>query len=356
MKEGGASASLTDLRIEKDGSLLVSGYDLTFKDGKLVSHALVLRFTGQGVLDKSFGEQGIFALDTGEFLQVNSIAEQSNGRILLMGGLNNNTAFVARLTPDGKLDETFGYKGVARATLLKGGGVYFSSFSAVGGAKGTLLVDDSILVAGGYQTGVGTFTELGLVRFTKDGALDKSFADQGIAHVPVLGYSSATSVAIDSRGRFVLGGASATGFAMARLLPNGLLDRAFGQGGIINRQVGNAPSGIRDLAVGADGKLVGVGEALAPGRITLSRFLEDGEKESPFGKDGLAELSLADKETGSRSQSIIVLPDGKLLVSGEVEEGCGNDHFLLARFMPTGAPDLSFGAKGKLIQRFPTAH
>jgi uncharacterized delta-60 repeat protein len=66
---------------------------------------------------------------------------------------------------------------------------------------------------------------------------------------------------------------------------------------------------------------------------TAPKFLLTGSVSTDFGIDG-----------GARAQSMLVQPDGKIIIGGASSQG-----EVLARFLPNGNLDASFGDSGKII-------
>jgi uncharacterized delta-60 repeat protein len=133
----------------------------------------------------------------------------------------HNTAFVARLTPRGALDRTFGINGVASVRDARGGAVAID-------AQGRVLLAGGS--AGSRSNPTGGFL---VARFTARGRLDRSYADAGVLRTR-LG-SGAGKVRMDRAGRALVAGyAGGVGDEscgiLARTTPRGALDSIFGPG------------------------------------------------------------------------------------------------------------------------------
>jgi uncharacterized delta-60 repeat protein len=125
-----------------------------------------------GSLDPSFGNGGIVTTDFGDQINGNkasaaAIAIQSDGKILVCGGVPSSTGFpvaaVERYNTDGSVDTSFGSSGIVTTPQL-----------AVPSAI-TLQADGKIVVAGPIE-GV----ELDVARYLPNGTLDSTFATGGI--------------------------------------------------------------------------------------------------------------------------------------------------------------------------------
>jgi uncharacterized delta-60 repeat protein len=205
---------------------------------------LVMRLTGRGRLDRTFGlhGSGFATVEIGG--TANSLAIQRDGRILL-GGSNANRPgrpfVVARFTRNGVLDRSFAHGGVAQ--------VLFWNPSAAAGTNVATLVptaDGGVIGAahidyiGGTGHHTGGHGASGVFRLTRHGVPFRAFGTGGHAQitffdrrrVPQTWYPCATTV--DGRGRVaVTGGGGANGNMLftARLTSRGVLDRSFGGAG-----------------------------------------------------------------------------------------------------------------------------
>ena len=106
--------------------------------------------TSNGVLDTNFGTGGMTQIDFGNCCQgATKVLLQSNGKIITVGGSNGESSeddfLLARLTPTGSLDPTFGAGGKVRTS--------FGDLN--GGANGAVFQPDGKIVAVGFQA---TFT------------------------------------------------------------------------------------------------------------------------------------------------------------------------------------------------------
>ncbi len=140
-------------------------------DGKIVIAAnadgdgtLLARYTNSGVLDSSFGTDGKVAID-GSLPISNSydIKIDANGNIFVLGRGSDFT--VAKLTTAGVLDDSFGTNGIARIAI--DGYARGSSLVLTSGGK--------ILVTGEYEEPVDGDGVFMVVRLNADGTQDATF-------------------------------------------------------------------------------------------------------------------------------------------------------------------------------------
>src|SRR5205807_9313 len=165
----------------------------------------------------------------------------------------------------------------------------------------------------------------------------------------------AFALVIQPDGKLVAGGYALRGsfdFAIARYLPDGTLDRGFGQGGFVMTDFFNGMDQVRSLVVEPDGKLVAAGFALRGGKFqfAMARYLPDGTPDATCGVDGKLTLRF-DEGAAAGASALILEPYGKLVAAGFRHDG-KRFEFALARFLPTGTLDPSFGSNGKLTTGF----
>jgi uncharacterized delta-60 repeat protein len=133
------------MALQSDGSVVVTGY-YQYTNGT-PQDTFLLRYTAAGVLDSTFGNNGIVVFDAGGSDVGYSVAIQpSDGKILVAGysSLTNGSAFVARFQTGGTLDTTFGSNGEALDTFANSGSSFHGlavqsdgKIVAVGGATST---------------------------------------------------------------------------------------------------------------------------------------------------------------------------------------------------------------------------
>jgi uncharacterized delta-60 repeat protein len=114
------------IALQPDGSVVIAGTcDVNLADNEMA----VARLTPSGSLDPSFGSGGIVLLSPSPSKDIaNAVALQPNGKILVGGEVNvigegSGDFAVVRLNPNGSPDQTFGSGGAAVRSLLTGGDI-----------------------------------------------------------------------------------------------------------------------------------------------------------------------------------------------------------------------------------------
>ncbi len=212
--------------------------------------------------------------------------------------------------------------------------------------------DGKIVVAGDIVRNMQQ-DEFGLVRINTDGTLNTSFGTNGVV-IAMLGSSSDSinKVRIQPDGKILLAGQSwsngtAYNIMLVRYNSNGTLDTTFNSIGYVTHNIsGESYDYAVDIALQPDGKIVLVGDGGAgfgmAGDILIMRFNANGTLDTTFDGDGV--LLITTPAGGSAGQ-IIILPDGKLLVTGYRNDGV-KPNFLLMRLNSDGTFDTSFGTGG----------
>jgi uncharacterized delta-60 repeat protein len=288
----------------------------------------------QGELDASFGDHGRVLLRVGSGNGADAVAQQPADGKLLVAGQAGYSFTVTRLNTDGTLDESFGMRGVAYVAF---GG----SFSR---ALDLAIQADGQILAVGYteQTEPWSWdpaTDFAIARLNPDGTLDRSFGDGGKVSFHLGSDQELFSRVVVLRdGRFVAAGTRAGTTVFARFTADGALDPTFGTGAI--------PGVVSDKARARGGSwwlkamhVLDNGALVACGYRAVIRLLADGSMDPGFGTDGAAEV-----RTGTatdRAESCVGMPDGTTVVAG-----ADGPDLLLYRLTPDGNLDTTFADGG----------
>jgi uncharacterized delta-60 repeat protein len=126
----------------------------------------------------------------------------------------------------------------------------------------------------------------------------------------------------------------------------GELDPTFDLDGMVVAPLASS-SRINAIAVQADGRIVAVGsdrwlESGTPQRWVVQRFLPDGGHDLAFGPNGTGVIYFFGTTSGGAAYDVKIQPgDQKILVTGWY--GTSSVDFTVARLLPNGSPDNSFG-------------
>jgi uncharacterized delta-60 repeat protein len=203
-----------------------------------------------------------------------------------------------------------------------------------------------------------------VVRLRSNGRLDRSFANGGIANIgtpPRIYEGGYTALAVGGHGEIYAGaetcntGETRCGFAVSRLKRDGAVDHSFGQEGTTSVEFPGGESSPPSIAIADGGKVLITGLICPRGylrdcNLALARLDRHGRLDSSFGDGGKLSASVG---RGGRCRSIRAQFSPTALDSrGRIVMGafCGHTAWL-ARFMPNGHFDRSFGTHGKVSRR-----
>ncbi len=312
-------------------------------------------------LDKTFAANGLARISFG--IGKNWAADgvtQSDGKIIIVGSLADSSyahsIALARVNPDGVLDEKFG-----------AGGVIATKVGSNSQATGVGVMPDGRIVVVGWA-----FIEKGkegvaVAMYQEDGSLDTHFGDQGLLIFP-MEYSTAYvySLAVQQDGKIMVGGKITIRkeytdqllvrsvpddyVFLARLNSDGAFDPAFGKSGVVVTDVGGGHVRITSLTLQSDGKIIASGtrQKGATSTLVLARYNLNGVLDERFGVDGLANRTM---ENGRyKPPTVSVLADGRIhLVGGySVRDEAW---LFLSRLRADGTSDSTFGGSGTVVTR-----
>jgi len=294
-----------------------------------------------GTIDESFGNNGIVltSLQDGN-LQSVAAATQKDGKIICGGGgVTSNPPggfMAARYTPDGVLDTSFGSNGLTIIHFTVGVGTCNAM---------AIQSDDKIVLTGYGFKGIFNPTYYILTaRLNANGSIDSSFGKNGTVITANVGIN-AYAVSIQTDDKIVISGFNSFSFVTFRLLPDGSMDKNFGTDGVVTTSFGNWASASANV-IRPDGKiLVGGGNSY---ESLLARYSPDGSLDNSFGNNGQVETDLTEYNEGITD--MILQPDGKILTCG-IQTFQSTDTAIIARYMPNGSLDESFGEKGLVKAR-----
>lgn len=137
------------------------------------------------------------------------------------------------------------------------------------------------------------------------------------------------------------------------MAPGGTLDAAYGAGGLAIVDLGGADDAIHGLLAAPDGTAYLVGEARKDDRslrtFAIARLTPAGTLDAAWGGDGRVHAGFGEGLSGGAAAAALDA-DGTLVVAGfSANPRAHHDTFAVARFLPDGRPDPTFGAKGRVL-------
>jgi uncharacterized delta-60 repeat protein len=353
---GPEAPNIWDLAADGDG-MVAALADLTEHQ----DYFGLARYETDGSLEAAFGEGGFTPPLEAEGIgvaQTQAVVVQPSGRIVAAGFRSDvvtQRPLLAGYRPDGSLDPSFGVGGLIAPKGRAGRGSRAFHDLAVRPDGGLIAVGSTdehpINISGNHPAGV-------VAAFTPDGHLDRSFGKRGHVFFRARGdereYTGLRSVQMLPDGRILVAGFHYGSLFIARLQPDGRLDRSFGGGdGMIIKLVGSRRYGCfktcwvsSPMAIQPDGSIV-VLAATFPDVPVLLRFYPNGGLDRSFGRDGQVRVKLE----GDRLQLFgLGLQGDRIVLTGWDEATRRELHFTVLRYLSDGSRDFGFGTEGALIR------
>jgi uncharacterized delta-60 repeat protein len=311
------TGSAKAVAVQPDGKIVAAGGSRGFA---------LARFNPDGSPDTTFGEDGTVKTDntTGNHEYANDLVLQPDGKLVVAGKLFNDFT-LARYTPDGTLDETFGEDGTVTTDL---GGEPGDS----GSVYALALQSDNRIVAAGLR-GVSPEGDSVLARYTPDGTLDTTFGEDGT--VITGGRGLAYALVVQPDGKPIVAGSSGgdnfrDDFLLERYKPDGTLDTSFGGDGRVTTNFGGYDNAV-DLVLQPDGKIVVAGDSNSENDndFALARYNRNGTLDRSFGGDGRV---TTDFRGYSNAGPLALQPSGRLVAAGGTYVRNNDSDFALARY------------------------
>ena len=361
-----------------DGKVLVAGYT----NGGTTRLALARYLEANGALDPTFGDEGTVITEFGTSAQGRSLALDGNGNILVAGSFG-----IARYSPDGVLDATFGnggrltsFTGISKMVIdssgriVVGNGSQFARFLDSGaididfgpGQSGvtpslgysyndfTLTPDGKIVtVQRRYNGNIADRYDVIVRQYLASGTLDPTFGAAGVFVFNDGGYSAyAVQVAVQQN-QILVGGylerlspsptypgsfqTDSRDVFLFRLSADGqALDQDFGASGQVLYRHYAAQNNQYDTfyTMGVDSG----GGVVVSGSYGQYRFSASGQFDGDFGTSGLSSRSIS-PNSGS---GFAFGDDGKIYLVGSSYNGPEGANFAVQRWNSDGTSDDSF--------------
>jgi len=307
------------------------------------SYITVVRYNSDGIPDSTFGtaRDGIVLTRVSESEAIISLNIQKDGKIV---AVSNST--LIRYTRDGIIDSSFGLNGIVQLPIRAADETDHSA---------AIQDDGKIVIAGSFNN--GSDFDYAVVRYDTSGNSDTDFGvkGDGIVVTPI-GTSNdfANSLAIQDDGKIVVAGdyrenSDKLNIALVRYDPNGTPDNTFGVNGIIKKSIGSVNDFVFSAAIQDDGKIIAAGSSAVFNDydFTLVRFNVNGSIDSTFGINGIVTTPIGDEDDIVVSVALQTAggSDSKIVAAGNTVVGV-NENFALVRYNLDGSRDNTFGTNG----------
>lgn len=333
--------------------------------GMVGTTAVVVRYTEAGAIDNSFGNNGSILIPGNAslpFTNAKSVAIQSDGK-LIVGVMAFNQNYVkadfkvARLLPNGAMDNSFGSNGIVTM-----------DFRGLSDELNVVLIqpDGKIIAVGRSDSSINEnpyfVSALTIARFNSDGSPDMSFGQNGtVVSMSRKNYTLRTPITagLTSKGNLILacnGQHASYGSAYDVLFvsykSDGTVDSSFGRNGKVAYGNSVDDSFIGNFKILPDDKILlclGYSKSYSPYTQAILKLNEDGTRDLSFGRGGFVQ-TLFDQIYSSSAQDLIVQDDGKIVLTGDILTAWGGKGSLsVSRYFSNGTLDSSFGVNGLSI-------
>jgi len=256
----------TGMKLTCDGKIVLFGQTAT-------NNLIVTQLNSDGSLDTSFGTNGSTEVDFGGAEStLSDFAIDGQGRIVIVGQTNvgGQNFAVARLNPNGSLDQTFGTNGT---TIIYFGGDCVDCLAPTGDI--TITRAGKIIILGTEENNC----DMIIFQLNDNGSLDTDFGNNGFTIVDLPGSSSESGnggIILDSWGKiYAFGTNKQLDFLIARLEKDGTLDTTFGNNGTKLVPLSPTVFGRGGITIDAQGRIVVLGTSQNPVQFTVVRLCGD---------------------------------------------------------------------------------
>jgi uncharacterized delta-60 repeat protein len=268
--------SIGALLVQPDGDVVAAGSSGTRRTLTLG------RYTPDGRLDPSFGGGGLAVLASRPSTSVRDLLRRPDGRFVAVVLDPSSAAAPVALvgiTAQGALDASFGTAGVVSlaTSTVSCTDCHSAALDATGGTL--------IAVKHGQRPAIA--------RVTASGTLDRAFGSGGFAEVA--GVGSLDAVGAEPGGDIFALGETSDGAhaALVRLSPSGAVRSGYGSGGIVTLPE-NTFGDLLPLGAGSVLALASQSSQNGPVAAAVRRYLPDGSVDRSYGQGGAVTLHLAD--------------------------------------------------------------
>jgi uncharacterized delta-60 repeat protein len=299
----GINGTVTALALQPDGKMIIGGQFTTVKG---LTRNSVARLNADGSGDSSFNFAPLYSYQS--YDTVRCVALQPDGKVLV-----GHYYGIERFNSDGSLDTNF---------FASIDSLYDENFGAAIINAVVVQTDGKVIIGGNFYVANATNVNYAIARLNSNGSVDSSF-DGGT----VVGYSSVSAVALQADGKVLVG----HDYGFVRLSANGSLDTSFDAGS------GTFNGVVNSIVLQPDNKmLIAGGFSIVNGtnRNGIARLNANGTLDGTFSSN-----------TGSNwcnVRSVVVEPDGRIVIGGYFSTNNGTNRNQVARFTVNGGLDGSF--------------
>lgn len=341
--------TMVELEVQNDNKIVSAGWRESLTPTFCISRlnpngGLDTTFNGTGFLEVSFGT----GASRGNCMKI-----QNDGKILVGGKTGSSSEFfsILRLNSDGTFDTSFGTLGKVQTPMI-GQSLPYS----------IAIQPDGKILMGGYVLNNPNNYDFALVRYLSNGTLDASFGINGIIVTTINTFygDAIRKVLVQNDGKILVVGNNAdeTGasrISMVRYLNNGAIDTTFATNGVY---ISDYYGGSFDAELQIDGKIVISGYSFQVNKYVFSvfRYLSNGTLDIDFVNSNVS--FPFDGETNNIAFSVLIQPDNKIIAGGEnhIDETCQVILGALVRINPGTLSNNEFNDSEVVVYPNPTSN
>jgi uncharacterized delta-60 repeat protein len=316
-RHSGFQENVISIQSQSDNRVLVGG---RFTKYNGIEKNSIVRIHPNGELDNSFNIGTGFTNGSNSLAEIQTMAIQQNGKILVGGkftAYNGITANrIIRLNIDGSIDNSFNV-----------GSGFNNTITSIA------LQSDGKILIGGFFTQFNGSTSNRLIRLNMDGSIDNSFnIGSGFNNIIF-------SIVSQSDGKILVGGLftqfnSLTRNRIIRLNSNGSIDATFDIGTGFNGDV-------RNIGINQVGKIIVSGSFGSYNSVTQNSICQ-------LNNNGSLDMSFSSGTGAMVGQYLVtcnamyVHPDGKIILGGNFSTFNGTQSSKIVRLNSNGSIDNTF--------------
>ncbi len=213
---------------------------------------VMARITNDGEIDKTFGENGIVLKEMLGTKMYNSYHEKENYFFVGNKQSDKSNTIIAKFDIDGKLDSSFGENGLAKVGIGN---------SQESGVKSLALTEEGNILKVGFMDHDDNGSNVAVGKLLNNGVPDSSFGRNGIVSYPISErYDCLSFILLQNDGKIVAAGNADSLYVLIRFDKDGSIDKTFGNDGYSTGKFGADCSIVKSLIQQKDGKIVLVGD------------------------------------------------------------------------------------------------
>ena len=296
--------------------------------------------------------------------QARNIALQSDGKIVSVGTLVNNTGSVPQILLNRYLNnglfDTVANGGSGFGTGRQGFYTAPISDFTIDSITGLAIQSDGSIIIGGYGTSSG-INNLFIIGFTSDGVIDTSFGTSGITTISIGTDIIGGRIALQDDKILITGAtiiSSEYNLVVARFNSNGSLDTTFGSDslGYITTLTGSSLGASSNYIITQTDDTILIGGSITTSTSVnstiLARYTSNGSLDTTFGSGvGYVTTSIPEFPLNAKIRGLTTEPSGKIIAFGD---GSNNSYysFIVIRYNTDGSLDTDLNALGYITPYF----